>query len=155
MIRGDMSEESERAKLVKRHTGILETLFREYRIPRLVIDVLEHYNICYARDCFHCLDCLALALIYSELEDLYLPPKTPPNAIKPDSPAWIFVKFLTSSISRRYLRCKRALGWGTIERFAWSLLEIPPEVRQKLRDSLLCHQEFKSRQFILGGDIKD
>ena len=120
-------------------------------IPKHVSKVLEHYNGCFAkRDrCIHCGDCIAFALIYSEALQLRLPPRGVPYMLQPGH-AWNFVKFLTTSISRPYLRCDRALPANKIRKFALSLLRLPFKARSQIRRQLFCHSEFKSEEYTPG-----
>jgi hypothetical protein len=101
------------------------------------------------RDCIHCCDCIAYALIASEELKLELPRGAPYMVVEP-SHHWAFVKFLGSTISRDYLPCGRALCYEDVKDFAWSLPRLPVEVRRQLRSTLAAHTEFKARAYTGG-----
>ncbi len=115
------------------------------RIPKHVLEVLNHYNECYskANRCLHCGDCIAFALLISEHLNLWLPPPGVPYIVG-DTGQWLFVKFLASTISAEYLPCRydRALPRDKVKKFARALLRLPLQVRQHIRSSLIAHDEF-------------
>jgi hypothetical protein len=115
-------------------------------LPKKVVKVVEHYNNCFAKDCMHCIDCIAFALIYSEALNLKIPCNFTPYVIGPGH-AWNFVKFLGSSISREYLPCDRALPYKQVKDFAFSLLRLPIETRKLARFSLIAHTEFLDSKY--------
>jgi len=121
------------------------------RIPKAITSILKYYNECFVKRgrCMHCGDCIAFALIYSEALQLRLPPRGVPYMLQPGH-AWNFVKFLTSSISRPYLRCDRALPANKIKKFALSLLRLPFKTRSQIRGFLFCHAEFEFDEYAPG-----
>ena len=120
-------------------------------IPKKVLSVIKHYNECFAEKnrCLHCGDCVAFALIYSEILNLRLPPRGQPYAVGPGY-AWNFVKFLGSTISREYLPCDRALPYERVKSFAWALLRLSIPTRRRIRNHLLAHCEFKDPTYCDG-----
>jgi len=138
IIQPDKSGEYTLESVIKSHP--------ESKIPKMVHKVIKHYNRCYMEEnrCIHCPDCIAFAIIFSEILELRMPPKGIPYAVPGTSYYWIFTKFLGSSISKEYIPCERALEYEEVKKFAWALLRLPVDLRGDLRKSLICHSEFKS-----------
>jgi len=131
---------------------------KNLRIPKHVLKVIDHYNECFlkADRCLHCNDCIAFALLLSEHLNLWLPPPGVPYIVG-GTGQWIFVKFLVSSISADYLPCKygRALSRQDVKRFAWALLRLPLQARQRIRSALMAHDEFHGdAEMILRDSVK-
>jgi len=116
---------------------------KRVKIPKKVLDVIAHYNQCFAERgrCLHCNDCIAFALINSESLKLRLPPRGVPYSVGLGH-AWNFVKFLASTISKEYLPCERALPYKRIKSFAWALLRLSITERRHVRSCLITHAEF-------------
>jgi len=120
----------------------------DFKIPKIVKRVIDHYNDCFVkRDCIHCPDCIAFAMIFSEILEMRLPPQGVPYVIPGDSHYWNFIKFLLSTITKEYLPCDRALDYETIKKFALALLRVPIDLRGSLRKRLICHAEFKMSEY--------
>jgi len=124
-------------------------IIMEEKIPKHVIDIIQHYRECWekANRCIHCGDCIAFALAFSENSELWLPPRGVPYSYG-DTGEHSFVKFLSSTISSAYLPCNygRALSKKRIDRFAKALLRLPLEARKSIRSvTFLAHAEFHEK----------
>ena len=67
---------------------------------------------------------------------------------------WLFKKFLLSTIvndeTYHYLPCKHALSYNEVKELTDLLLKLTKKQKQELRQTLLCHVEFKSDMFTGG-----
>ncbi len=114
---------------------------------------IRHFDQCFAKEnrCLHCLDCIAFALLYAEDNNLTEPSAPVEYIIEGDNKFWIFKKFLLSTIvndpNYQYLPCKRALSYDKVSELADLLLKLTKKQKKALRQTLLCHAEFKADQF--------
>ncbi|MHC1610886.1 MAG: hypothetical protein ACXQTW_04710, partial [Candidatus Methanospirareceae archaeon] len=102
-----MYEELDKARIVNLQNEALERLRMKYKIPKVVIDVLKHYNECFPRGCTFCLDCIAFAISYSEFSNLQPSPESGFWMTKERHLIDGFIRFLMNVLVIRKSYCKR------------------------------------------------
>jgi len=110
------------------------------KVPKYVREVLDRLTRCFEeRDCLHCSDCVAFALMYLDATGVRLRR----GDIFHSREGVVFVKFLVSTMSREYMPCERCPDENAVEKFAEGLLRLDDEAREEVMEMFPHHSEFK------------